>query len=120
MEYVRRGGYTCASVQAWDTLRYVVMSSLQLNLHAERVFKCALIEYGVVWEHSLKHAVVEACEDATHAGKDATNAATDATHVAKDATHAATDATHAAKDAICTIATCTTATCTTTTSESNI
>ena len=58
MEYVRRGGYTCASVQAWDTLRYVVMSSLQLNLHAERVFKCALIEYGVVWEHSLKHAVV--------------------------------------------------------------
>ena len=103
---MRRGGYTCASVQAWDTLRYVVMSSLQLNLHAERVFKCALIEYGVVWEHSLKHAVVEACEDATHAGK--------------DATHAATDATHAAKDAICTIATCTTATCTTTTSESNI
>ena len=113
MEYVRRGGYTCASVQAWDTLRYVVMSSLQLNLHAERVFKCALIEYGVVWEHSLKHAVVEACEDATHAGKDATRAATDATHAGKDATHAATDE-------ICTIATCTTATCTTTTSESNI
>ena len=56
MEYVRRGGYTCASVQACDTVRYVVMSPLQLNLHAKRVFKCA---HDLVWDHM--GTLLEAC-----------------------------------------------------------
>ena len=43
-------------VEPWDMVRYVVMSSLQPNLHAKRVFKCA---HDLVWGHMGTH--LEAC-----------------------------------------------------------
>ena len=43
-------------VEPWDMVRYVVMSSLQLNLHAKRVFKCA---HDLVWGHM--GTLLEAC-----------------------------------------------------------